>query len=67
MTLLSILGLIAICIAALYFTVGSIVWLFSATAWGGSLAGPCVMGTIAVAWWALAWKLSPFTISVNLT
>jgi hypothetical protein len=43
------------------------VWLFSATAWGGSLAGPCVMGTIAVAWWALAWKLSPFTISVNLT
>jgi hypothetical protein len=25
------------------------------------------MGAIAVGLWALAWNLSPFTISVNLT
>ena len=67
MTLLSILGLIVICIAALYFTVSSIVWLFSASVFSESLTGPCVMGAIAVGLWALAWNLSPFTISVNLT
>ena len=67
MTLLVIIGFIAICIAALYFTIGSIVWLFGASLFGDGLTGPLVTAAIAVGLWTLAYNLSPFTISVNLT
>lgn len=67
MTLLSIIGFITICLGALYFTFSSIVWLFTASVFSEGLTGPLVMAAIAVGLWALAWNLSPFTISVNLT
>ena len=67
MTLLAIIGFIAICLGALYFTFASIVWLYGASFFGDGLTGPLVMGAIAGGLWALAWNLSPFTISVNLT
>ena len=67
MTLLAIIGFIAICLGALYFTFSSIVWLYGASFFGDGLTGPLVMGAIAGGLWALAWNLSPFTISVNLT
>ena len=67
MALLSILGFIAICMIALYFTFSSIVWLFTASVFSEGLTGPLVMAAIAGGLWALAYNLSPYTISVNLT
>jgi hypothetical protein len=67
MTLLVFIGFIAICLGALYFTFASIVWLFGASLFGDGLTGPLVMAVIAGGFWALAYNLSPFTISVNLT
>lgn len=67
MTLLAFIGFIAICLGALYFTFSSIVWLFTASVFGDGLTGPLVTAVIAGGLWALAWNLSPFTISVNLT
>ena len=65
MTLLAIIGFIAICIPALYLTFASIVWFFSASAFGQDLTGPLVMGAIAIGLWALAYYLSPFTITIG--
>ena len=67
MTLLSIIGFIVICLGALYFTFTSSVWFFGASLFGDGLSGPLVTAVIAGGLWALAYNLSPFTISVNLT
>ena len=67
MTLLSIIGFIVICLGALYFTFASSVWFFGASLFGDGLTGPLVTAAIAGGLWALAYNLSPFTISVNLT
>jgi hypothetical protein len=67
MTLLAIIGFIAICIVAMYFTFTSIVWLYGASLFGAGLTRLLVTGAIAGGMWTLAWHLSPFTISVNLT
>jgi hypothetical protein len=67
MTLLVFIGFIAICLGALYFTFASIVWFFGASLFGDGLTGPLVMAVIAGGLWTLAYNLSPFTISVNLT
>lgn len=65
MTFLAVIGLIALCIPALYLTFASIVWFFSASAFGDALTGPTVMGLIAVGLWTLVWYLSPLTIVVK--
>jgi hypothetical protein len=65
MTLLVFIGFIAICLGALYFTFASIVWFFGASLFGDGLTGPLVMAAIAAGLWALAWHLSPFTITIG--
>jgi hypothetical protein len=67
MTVLVIIGLITICSLALYFTFASIVWFYGASLFDNGSSGPLVMAVIAGGLWALAWNMSPFTISVNLT
>jgi hypothetical protein len=67
MTLLVIIGLIAICSLALYLTFVSIILIYCHAAFDSGMTTPLVMAAIAGGLWALAYNLSPFTISVNLT
>ena len=65
MTILAIIGFIAIVIFALYVTVAAIIVLFGASIFGGITPASLILPAIAVGLWFLAFSLSPFSVTLG--
>lgn len=68
MTALTLIGFLAVVLFAAYVTFASGVIAFSELAFGGRLTPfSLVLATVSGALWALAWWLSPFTLTLEVT
>jgi hypothetical protein len=68
MSLLILVGFVALCLAALYASVIFLCMLYVELFYGDEI-GPVtvVPGCVAAALWYAAWWLSPFTITVSVS
>jgi hypothetical protein len=68
MTALAIIGFVAIVLCALYVSAGAVSVLFGELAFAGRLSPlSFVLSAIALALWALAAWLSPFTVTLGVS